>query len=375
MRKAGEVLETVVVVAIILVLLHTLLDDYSILAGWSVHARSWIIWVGLGFDIFFTVEFFTRFYLAFSNGRGSRYFFRERGWVDFLASIPLLLLNSLPHALALLAGAGLVSGLGSFLNVLKVIKAVRIARILRLLRIVKLFRGIRYARSPMAQAHVSTITTIAVSILVLWTLGASVMEGVGIIPGIEVPFTDGQLLRAGAIADAGPSPAALAQRAAAIAAIDATILVVRPQGGAVVWSRYAPAYYREFFLPGDYGYLVSRGVEVFYDERPLAVSAARDGIVFFIAVVLTVLAFLFIYAPRFALQISDPVHVMRRGMSESDYNLEVRIPPERADDDVFELAALYNSVYLPLKDRLGNEGQGPAPALKIGDLQDLADKT
>jgi hypothetical protein len=375
MRKAGEVLETVVVVAIILVLLHTLLDDYSILAGWSVHVRSGIIWVGLGFDIFFTVEFLTRFYLALSDGHGSRYFFRERGWVDFLASIPLLLLNSLPHALALLAGAGLVSGLGSFLNVLKVIKAVRIARILRLLRVVKLFRGIRYARSPMAQAHVSTITTIAVSILVLWTLGASVMEGVGIIPGIEGPFTDGQALRAGAIADAGTSPAALAQRAAAIAALDSTILVVRPQGGAVAWSRYPPAYYREFFLPGDYGYLVSRGVEVFYDERPLAVSAARDGIVFFIAVVLTVLAFLFIYAPRFALQISDPVHVMRRGMSESDYNLEVRIPPERADDDVFELAALYNSVYLPLKDRLGNEGQGPAPALKIGDLQDLVDKT
>jgi hypothetical protein len=75
------------------------------------------------------------------------------------------------------------------------------------------------------------------------------------------------------------------------------------------------------------------------------------------------------------MQISDPIHVMKRGMSESDYNLEVRIPAEHADDDVFELAALYNSVYLPLKDRLGNEGQGPAPALKINDLRDLADKT
>ncbi|MGA2641005.1 MAG: ion transporter [Spirochaetia bacterium] len=375
MRKLADVLETVVVAAIILVLLHTLLDDYSILAGWSVRARTWIIWVGLGFDIFFTVEFFTRFYLALSNGEGAKYMFRERGWIDFLASIPLLLLNSLPHALALLAGAGLVSGLGSFLNVLKVIKAVRIARILRLLRFVRLFRGIRYVRSPMAQAHVSTITTIAVSILVLWTLGASVMEGVGLIPGIEAPFTDGQALRAAAIAEAGPTPPTLAQRAGTIAALDASVLVVRPQGGAVVWSRYAPAYYREYFLPGDYGYLLSGGVEVFYDERPLAVSAARDGIVFFIAVVLTVLAFLFIYAPRFALQISDPIHVMRRGMSESDYNLEVRIPPEHADDDVFELAVLYNSVYLPLKDRLGNEGQGPAPALKIDDLQDLADKT
>ena len=58
-------------------------------------------------------------------------------------------------ALALLAGAGLVTGMGSFLNILKVIKAVRIARILRLMRVVKLFRNIRYARSPLAQRHLA----------------------------------------------------------------------------------------------------------------------------------------------------------------------------------------------------------------------------
>jgi hypothetical protein len=374
MRKVGEVLESVVVVAIILVLAHTFLDDYSILAGWTVRARAWIIWVGLGFDLFFTVEFLARLFLALTNRQGTRYFFRERGWVDFLASVPLLLLNSLPHALALLAGAGLLSGLGSFLNVLKVIKAVRIARILRLLRVVRLFRNIRYARSPMAQAHVSTVATIAISILVLWTLGASVMESSGILPGVERPFAEGQVRRAAVIAEAGPVPAALAARAAAIAATDATILVVKAQGGPVAWSRYSSAYYAEHFLPWDYGYFQARGVEVFFDERPLAAAAARENLVFFIAVVLIVLAFLFIYAPRFALQISDPIHVMRRGMSEGDYNLEVRIPPEHAGDDVFELAGLYNSVYLPLKDRAGGEGQGPAPALKLDDLQNLADK-
>ncbi len=63
--------------------------------------------------------------------------------------------------------------------------------------------------------------------------------------------------------------------------------------------------------------------------------------------------YLFLYAPRFALGISDPIHVMQRGMSESGYNLEVKIPPRRADEDVFELARLYNGVFLPLKDREG----------------------
>ena len=294
-----------------------------------------------GFDLFFTIEFFTRLYVALSSRQGATYFFLERGWVDFLASIPLLLLNSLPHALALLAGAGLISGLGSFLNVLKVIKAVRIARILRLLRVVKLFRGFRYARSPMAQGHVSSITTIAVSILVLWMLAASIMETAGIIPGLEGSFAQGQAARAAAITEAGPGAPGLSQKAAAIAATDASILAVRPQGGALVWSRYPVTFYAENFLARDYGYLLSRRVEVFIDERPLAVNAAREGIVFFVAVMLTLLAFLFIYAPRFALLISDPIHVMKRGMAENDYNLQVRIPPGHAGDDVFKLASLY----------------------------------
>jgi len=372
MKKLGEALETVVLVAIILVLVHTFLEDFAILSGWNVGARSLLIWAGLAFDVFFTVEFLVRMYLAISERQGIEYFFRQRGWVDFLASIPLLLLNSLPHALALLAGAGLVSGLGSFLNVLKVIKAIRIARILRLLRIVKLFRGIRYARSPMAQGHVSTITTIAVSILVLWTLGASVLEVTGVIPGLDQPFLQGQENRATEIQRAGTAPG-LASRAAAVAATDATILVVRAQNGPVVYSRYSAPYYASQFLPGDYGYYLANGVEVFTDERPLSVASSREALVFLVAVVLIVLAFLFIYAPRFAMQISDPIHVMRRGMAESDYNLEVLIPRGRDRDDVFELAALYNSVYLPLKDRQGSTEQAAGGgALKLEDLQDLA---
>jgi len=373
MKKLGEALETVVVIAILLVLVHTFLDDFAVLAAWNVRARGLLIWTGLGFDVFFTVEFLVRMYYALMARQGTEYFFRQRGWVDFLASIPLLLLNSLPHALALLAGAGLLTGLGSFLNVLKVIKAIRIARILRLLRVVKLFRSIRYARSPMAQGHVSTVTTIAVSILVLWTLGASVLEVTGVIPGLQQPFQAGQAQRAAVISAAGAGPG-LAARAASGAAMDPTLLVVRAQGGPVVYSRYPADYYAEQFLPGDYGYYRANGVEVFTDERPLSVSSSQEALVFLVAVVLIVLAFLFIYAPRFAMQVSDPIHVMRRGMAERDYNLEVLIPRGKETDDVFELAALYNSVYLPLKDRTGGseEAEAAGTALKLEDLQDLA---
>ena len=213
MKRIGDFLETVVVVVIIVALGHTFLEDFSVLAGWTVAVRRWIIWAGLGIDLFFTVEFFCRLYFALAEGKGGEYIFRQRGWIDFFASIPLLLFNSLPNTLALLAGAGLVTGLGSFLNVLKVIKAVRIARILRLMRIVKLFRRIRYAHSPMAQRHLAIITTISVTVLVTWVLLANLLGSLGVLPGLDTAFQEAQGARAKYLAQAGANPAVLTARA------------------------------------------------------------------------------------------------------------------------------------------------------------------
>ena len=94
---------------------------------------------------------------------------------------------------------------------------------------------------------------------------------------------------------------------------------------------------------------------------------------FFIAILLSVLAYLLLYSPRFALGITDPIHVMKRGMEESGYNLEVKIPARQADDDVFELARLFNTVFLPLKDRESGE-QEQAPALGIDDIRSFVEK-
>jgi hypothetical protein len=49
---------------------------------------------------------------------------------------------------------------------------------------------------------------------------------------------------------------------------------------------------------------------------------------------------------------------MRRGLEETNYNLEVKIPQKYEADDVFQMASLYNEKYLPLKDRTqSKEGQ------------------
>ena len=248
MKRTGDFLESVVVVVIIVALVHTFLEDLSVLAGWTVAAKRWIIWAGLAIDLFFTIEFFCRLYFALIKGQGAEYLFRQRGWIDFIASIPLLLLNSLPSTLALLAGAGLVTGMGSFLNVLKVIKAVRIARTLRLMRIVKLFRRIRYIRSPMAQRHIAIITTISVTVLVGWVLVSNLLGTLGVLPGLESTVLRDQAARAGFISQGGAEPGTVAARARQVAALDSTLLVARPHGGPTAWTRYDDAYYGAHFL-------------------------------------------------------------------------------------------------------------------------------
>jgi len=373
MKKIGDFFESVVLIVIMVALAHTFLEDFSILVGWTVAARRWIIWAGLLIDIIFTIEFFTRVYFALMRGKLAEYFFSERGWIDFVASVPLLLFNSLPSVLALLAGAGLLTGLGSFLNVLKVIKAVRIARILRLLRVVKLFRRIRYARSPLAQRHIAIITTISVTVLVAWVLVANLLGGLGILAGLERPFLGSQGEHARYLGQGSADSAAVAARARTLAAFDPTLLVARPTGGATGWTRYDDSYYATNFLAGDYEFFSVNGVESFFDGRPVSRATAKEGIVFFVAILLSVLAYILLYSPRFALDITDPIHVMKRGMEESGYNLEVKIPQRRAEEDVFELARLYNSIFLPLKDR-GSAQQEQATRLGIDDIRSFVDK-
>ena len=104
-QKRGAFVENIVIVVIFLVLVQTFVEDLAILLGWSWHVRKILIFAGLGFDIFFTVEFLTRLFFAISEGRAKHYFLYERGWIDFLASVPLLMLNSGPTSISLLAGA------------------------------------------------------------------------------------------------------------------------------------------------------------------------------------------------------------------------------------------------------------------------------
>jgi hypothetical protein len=362
--------EGLVVIAILLVLVQTFFEDYSVVAGWKWSVRRTLVFTSFGFDLFFTIEFLTRLYFAILNRRVTRYVLFERGWIDFLASVPLLLFNSGPTVIALLTGSALLGGLGGFMNVLKVVKAIRIARILRLLRVLKLLRRVKNVDSVMAQRHVGKVSTIGVSVFVFVIFGFSLLDAFVNIPSLQDQFQLTPPRVVAFIQSENLTDPAKSSELASYAKTDPSILMVK-SGGKTWFSRFGNEYYAAYFGPTDYGYLRNGNLEVFFDLRTLNAQQSTNNLIYFSAIVILVFMLLFYYGPHFALTVSDPVHVMRRGLTENAYNLEVRLPERYRGDDVFRLAEAYNEHYLPLKDRSSGDSESAVSGLKMDDFNDL----
>ncbi|MDT8299722.1 MAG: ion transporter, partial [Spirochaetaceae bacterium] len=96
-----NLIEGLVTTAIILVLIQTIAEDVLVMSGASWMVRRIFLYTGFAFDLFFTVEFLIRSWDAMTRRSYGRYIFRENGWVDFVASVPLLIFTSGPEVLAL----------------------------------------------------------------------------------------------------------------------------------------------------------------------------------------------------------------------------------------------------------------------------------
>jgi len=367
-KKIKSFVESIVVMAIFLVLIQTFLEDYSVLAGWSWNFRKILIYSGFGFDLFFSIEFLIRFFSALLNKKGSIYFLEGKGWIDFLASIPLLIFNSGPSFFALITGSGFFFGMGGLLNILKIIKVIRIARILRLLRILKIFRQIKHTGSLMAQRHIAKITTLSITTFVFTLLVFSIFSGLIALPSSEVKFENNQKLSISKFIE-NKDNTNLSEAAGNFADYESDLLIIKNNGN-TIFSRFDNPFYSTVFGPGDYKYFKTSEFEFFFDVRELSQIQAISNIMFFLVVVMSVLVFLVYYSPHFAMTISDPIHVMKRGFLEKDYNLEVEIPELYKNDDIYKLGSLYNEIYLPMKVRETDTGNSHTN-LSMDDFEDL----
>ena len=365
-RREHSFLEAIVTAAIILVLIQTLAEDVFIIFGAAWGIRRIFIYTAVAFDLFFTVEFLIRSWNAILNRSFGRYLVRENGWIDFVASVPLLIFTSGPTFLALMEGAAF-AGTGGMIGLLKVVKAVRMARVLRLLRLLKIFRRIRFADSVMVQRHTVRIVTTVAATLIFTVTAAGMAFALIDDTGTEEAWIADQRSAVEAFASEGISDGA---DVTAWGESRPSVLLIR-RGERTLYAARDEAYLREYFGPGDYAVRESGGATLWFDLRPSAVSQARTNIIIFISTLVVVILLMVTYSPHFAITVSDPVNVMLRGLREKSYNLEVRLPPGLEADDIFRLAEAYNDEYLPLKERNAVEDQGGALDISLDDISDL----
>ena len=200
--------------------------------------------------------------------------------------------------------------------------------------------------------------------------GFSLAKDIFDIPGFESRFGHRQEVIVQFLAETQENDDEFLSRVSHLNNTADEVLIIR-RSGETVYSRYPNEYYTRVYGPGDYAYFQGSDFDIFIDQLPLSVHMARESLFFFGVVILMVLAFVIIYSPHFAITVSDPIHIMRRGIEDKAYNLEVKIPSQFEEDDVFRLASLYNEVYLPLKDRSSPQGEAASVEMDMEDLKDL----
>jgi hypothetical protein len=261
-RRAVAFLEGVVAVVVVLSLLQVFFAGYATVAGWPAERRQQLLVAGLLLDLFFTLEFLVRLFYALLDRRAGRYLGAERGWIDLIASVPLLMLASGPYALALLAGE----------LSLAAVTALRAARVLRILRIVKLFRPVARAHPGLVRRHVAAVTTIGTAVPV-FVLAALVFLS-GTLPAPRGSLRARDSLLADYLAARAGDPEALLEALETLESTDPGLLLVRYDGRTLL-SRFGQAFYAERFGPGDYACLGRGQLELCFDRRPYARRLAR----------------------------------------------------------------------------------------------------
>ncbi|MBN1899124.1 MAG: hypothetical protein JW827_10125 [Spirochaetes bacterium] len=160
--------ELVIFVVIILSIFHIFIEEVGIILQWPIHVRHLLIWIGFVIDLIFTIEFATRFIIALKNKESYKYLFSQGGWIDFFASIPLLLFYSGIRVYYLSTiSSPVIFYQSSLIALLRVFKMIRLVRILRFMRIVKLFGNLFQAKMENIRKNIFAVTSIAIGSMII----------------------------------------------------------------------------------------------------------------------------------------------------------------------------------------------------------------
>ncbi len=389
-KRIISLLEAVTTIAILLVILQTFLEDLSLFLLWNPNLIFAIKVSAVFFDLFFTIEFLTRFIVALNQKRASVYFLKERGWIDLIASVPLLFLVSGPYFIGIVTGKSVLGALTRIAGggrALKVVKTIRVTRVLRFVRMLKIFGKIKNVQSKMAQRHINRLCTTTVFSLTLFFIVMGLFQNIGVFPDHEAPLVAKEELvqsQIVSIIQAEDEETVGDQLAVLVETVPEIYLLSwkensvidnlnRNKMGASVlpvtseWIQNARL--REIDLPIEVEPI--SGLRVVFSRIRVLQQEALNGMINFILILFMIGIILLFYAPHFAKTVTDPIFVMRKGFEKRKYTLAVKIPQKYEEDDVYRLAKDYNSRWLPAKMRKLTTSHIEEPKLRLEDILNM----
>ncbi len=352
----GSLFENIIFAAVILVVILVLLEHAAVIDAWPVTSRQYLVMADLAFHLLFTFEFAARLVMSSRNGLGSHYLLHQQGWIDFLTSILLLLLESLPQTLALFEVVTF-KGLGiGFLVVIKVVKVINVNKVLHLLGMLKAngTGSIKHAESFMANRHVRVIaTTVVTTLILIYSLfNFSNYLGLEKTENTQKKFYSRVIKNLNTL----QQPPGRDDITTTKKLFEKLLFETGPDG-----SRVIQIYYKNELILSNYTLEALRRQFHFKPAAPVEgrfrdinVRMMRDGdfilylnftslrieqsrfqLVLLLLVLAAVASLMFFYARHFALTISDPIYAMKAG-------LEAAANPDFTEDEVFLLVNKYN---------------------------------
>ncbi len=378
-----KILEGFINLVIFISILQILFEDIAIIRGLNPKLKIILMFVGFGIDIIFSLEFIIRSILSI-KGRGFiNYIFYQYGWIDFLCSIPLLLMNSLPSFILFITSKTLSKTSVGFIKIVRIIRAIRITRILRILRVLKILKNLQNANSKMAQNHLSQILVIFIFSLLLSLIGYSFISDFSVNKMVEKQIETYQfaLLGYNQIINDLHVNSRYEELNQVLAKIKSSFLA-DSKILSVELTNLPPQFKLDnmtVYKNNNFDYLVNN----FSSEQinsgffNLKFSTQyfenlRIGVelLVFVAIILGSILFIFIYLKNFVSRISDIVYVIFKGIKHKDYYLMVKIPEQYKDEEIFEFAKFYNDIYLPAKRKLYQKSE-QVSKISIDDLMNM----
>ncbi len=336
--------ENFFLVIIIFSIIQLFLEEFAAIGNWLVSTRHILIYIGFAFDLIFTIEFIIRLIVSSKKGSIGIYLKYQRGWIDFLASVPILIFYSGPmvYYISKIVQVTMVSQLVTFktLKLIRIIRIIRISRILRLLRILKIFGKISKSAANMVKHHVATVATTALSSLIIGLFLIHLLFSLLGWPGLE--FFGMQRSKQyskmidKAVVLAGQFNIEINQSLNLMFATDKRVLNLTHNQQDIIKKYELDEMLSRYDL-NDLMVIEKDTISLWFEVSDINKYIAKTNIEIFLLVLFILAGILFFYSRHFVRYIALPLDAVGQKITDPSYSPKLDIKEAYKEDEVYQI--------------------------------------